>query len=384
MAVMQLSRFRARYEAIRFGYFSTLLLFPILASHAFAQSVRIRDLTVLDGATPVRIVGYGIVVGLDGTGDRGISGRSGDQTVRSIANLLRRFDIQIPAEALRTRNSAAVLVTAEISPYLRPGGRFDVTVSSLGDARSLRGGTLWMTPLVTDAGADPIATAQGSIVISEGKSTSRDAYAVETSGRIPSGGVLEGELPRTNFSTTSRLLLKEPNIATATKIAEAINQGIAPNTAIVEDPGAIALTLPDAATRSATLVKIQDLAITPDRPNRIIIDSRDGTVVAGGDITVSGATVSHGGVTLTIGSAADATPARPRRQQRAAQREDADETENFEDPARPSAAVTLQPGVSAQKIASALHAVQLTPQEIAAIFESLRSVGALSAEVIVK
>ena len=343
---------------------------------AGAQSARVRDITIADGSTPVRLLGYGIVVGLDGTGDRGVGGRQGGQTVQSVANLLRRFDIQIPAEVLRTRNAAAVLVTAEVSPYLRPGGKFDITISSLGDARSLRGGTLWMTPLVTDAGAQAVGSAQGSVIMSDGNIASRDFNTVETSGRIPSGGLLEGSVSTSSFASSSHLLLKDPDIGTATKIVAAINQAIGANTAKVEDPGSIELTLPPSGDRAATIVKIQDLKVTPDRANRLVIDGRDGTVVAGGDITVGEAVVSHGGITLTIGAtgAAGAAPAAV--------------------PAPPpgpngpggntNQAVRVATGASVQAVASALQAVQTSPSEIAAIFESLREVGALSAEVTIR
>ena len=120
----------------------------------------IRDLVIDDQGIAVRLVGYGLVTGLSGTGDVAYSGRNSQHTVQSVANVLRRFDIIVPAELLRTRNVAAVLVTAEVSPYLRPGGRFEVQVSSVGDSRSLRGGVLWMTPLVTEAGGKPQGTAQ--------------------------------------------------------------------------------------------------------------------------------------------------------------------------------------------------------------------------------
>ncbi|MGI8546905.1 MAG: flagellar basal body P-ring protein FlgI [Gemmatimonadaceae bacterium] len=346
-------------------------VFALLPFQAHGQDARIRDITITDGSTPVRLLGYGIVVGLDGTGDRGVGGRSGGQTVQSVANLLRRFDIEIPAEALRTRNAAAVLVTAEVSPYLRSGGHFDVTISSLGDARSLRGGTLWMTPLVTDAGTRSLGTAQGSVMLSDGNANSRDFVTVETSGRIPAGGLLEGAVSQSNFASFSKLLLKEPDIGTATKIAAAINQAIGGNTAKVEDPGSIALSIPASGDRAATLVKIQDLKVTPDRANRLVIDSRDGSVVAGGDITVGGAVVSHGGVTLTIGATGGgaAPAARPA------------------DPNGPSTgtqAVHIANGASVQTVAAALQAVQTSPSDIAAIFESLREVGALSAEVTVR
>lgn len=344
-----------------------LAAFAVLPYTAQAQNARIRDLAIADGSTPVRLVGYGIVVGLDGTGDRSIGGTNGGQTVQSVANLLRHFDIEVPAEALRTRNAAAVLVTAEVSPYLRAGGRFDITISSLGDARSLRGGTLWMTPLITDAGTQALATAQGSIVMSDGNINSRDFNTVETSGRIPAGGLLEADLARGNFASSSRLLLKDPDLGTATKIAAAINQSIGASTAKVEDPGAVALTLPQSGDRAATLVKIEDLRITPDHANRLVIDGRDGTVVAGGDITVGGAVVSHGGVTLTVGAAAARAGAAG--------------------PSQPGAgtqAVQVASGASVQTIAAALQAVQTSPSEIAAIFESLREVGALAAEVTIR
>jgi flagellar P-ring protein precursor FlgI len=343
----------------------------LLGFQAGAQSARVRDITIADGSMPVRLLGYGIVVGLDGTGDRGVGGRQGGQTVQSVANLLRRFDIEIPAEVLRTRNAAAVLVTAEVSPYLRAGGKFDITISSLGDARSLRGGTLWMTPLVTDAGAQSVATAQGSIIISDGNINSRDFNTVETSGRIPSGGLLEGSVTTASYANSSRLLLKEPDIGTATKIVAAINTAIGANTAKVEDPGSIALTIPATGDRATTIVKIQDLKVTPDRASRLVIDGRDGTVVAGGDITVGEAIVSHGGITLTIGgpaggSAGAAAAAGPNGGGGGSQ------------------AVRVATGASVQAVASALQAVQTSPSEIAAIFESLREVGALSAEVTVR
>lgn len=334
---------------------SLLLAVPFQVSHS--QATPIRELTTVEGTVPVRIMGYGIVVGLDGTGDRGLSGRTGDQTVQSVSNLLRRFGIEVPASALRTRNAAAVLVTAEISPYLRSGGRFDVTVSSLGDARSLRGGTLWMTPLVTSPNTSPLASAQGNLIMSDGRT--RDSYPIETSGKIPSGGILEEALPPTNFAGSSRLLLKEPNIITAARIAESINREISANVATVEDPGSVLLTFPEETDRNSMLVRIQELTVSPQIPNRIIIDSKDGSVAAGGDITVGSATVSHSGITLTIGA-------------------------SNTDPSDGPQPVRLQPGVTAQQVASALHAVQLEAQEIAAIFIALKDVGAVSAQIIVK
>lgn len=344
-----------------------LLVLAAAPRAADAQEYRVRDLTLADQDIPVRLVGYGLVVGLDGTGDRAMGGYGAGHTVRSVVNLLRNFNIEVPAEVLRTRNVAAVLVTAEASPYLRPGGRFQIQVASLGDATSLRGGVLWTTPLVGEVGGQPLATAQGPILIS-GEPDRRRAGAVETTARLPDGGLLIADLPRPDFQGTSRLLLREPDLGTASRIAEAINAAIGPGTAMVEDPGAIALALGDGA-RAETLTRISELSIAPDRRPQVVIDPRDGTVVAGGEIVVGEAVVSHGGMTLAIGGNGAAA---------------VEPLENGLDDAFVPSAVRVEPGTSVQDIAAALHAVSAPPSAIAAIFESLRAVGAIAAEVRVR
>jgi flagellar P-ring protein precursor FlgI len=338
------------------------------ASLLHGQS-RIRDLVLADGAAPVRVVGYGLVAGLDGTGDRGMGGSQGGQTVQSIVNLLRRFDINVPAAVLRTRNVAAVLVTAEVSAYLRPGGRFDVQIASIGDAPSLRGGVLYMTPLLAEVGGSPMATAQGGVVLSEGSDRNgMRSYGtrVETSARIPAGGVVDVELPRANYATaTTALLLREPDIAVASRIAAVIDSALGAGTARVDDPGSVTLTLKDSAgsARSLAISKLRELSIRVARGAKVVIDGRDGTVVAGGDVTVSEAVVTHGQLTLSIGgnviAAGDTTKA-------------------------PVGEVRLENGISVQRIASALHGIRSSPQEIAAIFSALREVGAISAEVVIR
>ena len=323
-----------------------------------AQDVRVRDLTIQEQSVPVRLMGYGLVVGLDGTGDRTSTGGRSGHTVRSVANLLRRFEVEVPEEMLTMRNVAAVLVTAEVSPYLRPGGRFEIHVASVGDARSVRGGVLWMTPLVSEAGGEPVASAQGPLLISDGN-TGRGSYTVETTARIPTGGILEYDLPRPAFASANRLLLRSPDLETAARIATAVNGALGGTTAVVEDPGAVALTLPDDPTaRVQALSQIGEVRVQLESANRLVIDGRDGTVVAGGDLAIGNAVVSHGAVTLTIGGAAAAAEA--------------------------PGAVQVATGTPAQEVAVALQALQTPPMEIAAIFESLREVGALAAEIVIR
>lgn len=342
---------------------AALSLVPLLAvgaSRAPAQNARVRDLVLTDAAPTTRLMGFGLVAGLNGTGDRVTGSYGSRQTVQSIVNVLRRFDVEVPAEVLRTRNVAAVLVTAEVSPYLRPGGRFDVHVSSLGDAQSLVGGILWMTPLVAEAGGKSLAAAQGALL---GDATDRRRPGLangSTAGRIPDGGVLEAEMARPAATLATKLLLRNPDMQTATRIAEAIDSAFGgPGNATVEDPGSVALTLKDTSTSFLrALAKVRELRIRTSRAARIIIDSRDGTIVAGGDLLVGEAVVSHGGITLSIGASADT--------------------------ATTPGDVRIATGTSVQRVASALHTMRATPAVIAAILHALCDVGALPAEVVAR
>ena len=372
------------------------------------QEVRVQDLTVANQEVPVRLVGYGLVTGLDGSGDRVIGGYSSGHTVRSIANLLRRFDVEVPDQLLRTRNVAAVLVTAETSPYLRPGGRFEVQVSSVGDAVSLRGGVLWMTPLVPNPGSAPVATAQGPLLLpgtSDGRA--RNYHTVETSARIPDGGILEQPLSTPDFTRTSLLYLREPNLGNATRIARVINDSVGAGAARVVDPGAVSLNLSGEAAdnRAMVLARIGDLRVEPRRVARVIIDSGSGSVVAGGDLRVGEAVVSHGGMTLSVGAreedGGEPDPAPPTSPEEAdpggGEASPAGGAEESPAGGETGASASGSPvenavpgdlrmaaGVSVQDVAAALHAVAAPPSAIGAIFESLREVGAIRARVVIR
>lgn len=332
----------------------------------WAQESAIRDLIMPGTAAPVRLMGYGIVTGLAGTGDR-VKGLNGSrQTVQSIVNILRRFDIEVPPDLLQTKNVAAVLVTAEVSPYLRSGGRFEVHVSSIGDAQSLRGGVLFMTPLVADVGGRPVGGAQGVMLVG-GSAGGRQEGTASTTARIPDGGVLEAELPRPKAAAGTTLLLKEPDLGTALRIVAAIDSAYGGRgNATVEDPGAITLTLRDTGSSLAEQVgRIRDLRVRPTRVARLVIDARDGTIVAGGELPVSESTVSHGGITINIGTGTTPAPVTG-------------------DSVTARSDVRVPAGTSVRMIASALHALQATPQEMTAIFEALRAANAINCEVIVR
>ena len=332
---------------------------------AVAQQ-RIADLTVHPGSAPRRIVGYGLVVGLDGTGDRSFGGgQNNGATVRSVINVLRRFDVEVPPNQLRPRDVAAVLVTAEVSPYLRAGGRFDVQVSALGDATSLRGGVLWTTPLVDSPDQPALASAQGPLAVASEDGNGYRAYRMNNSGRIPDGGVLEvdGTLAA---APEAKLLLREPDLRTATRIAAVVKAAFGDSAAHVDDPGSISLTAPAASGADALgfLAAVDTLSVQAASAARIVISGRDGTLAAGGDIHIGAAVVSHHGITLQIGgtnaanAAAGGTP----------------------DPKL----VSLGGSSSVEDVAAALHAAGADAGEMATIFEALRTSGALHAEVVVQ
>jgi flagellar P-ring protein FlgI len=354
---------------IRFVTCVILFLLAYPGGDLDAQGVRVRDLTRGGGDVPVRLVGYGLVTGLDGTGDRIYGGGQRSMTVRAIANLMRNMGIEVPEEVIRSRNVAAVLVTAEASPFTRQGGRFDVSVASLGDATSLRGGQLWPTPLTAGVGAPVAAVAQGNILVGTRERPSR--YDVETSATIADAGVARLDFGGSAQVSTEMLILRDPDIATAHEIAEEINAVLGSDIATVVDPGAVALELPEDSPFAA-LVAIGNMEVTPSLRPRVVIRATDGVVAVGGDIRIGSAVVSHDWITLTIGSeetvitAAAGTPP--------------EEPALVATPAAPGN-VRLAAGVRVQNLTEALHAVGASGEAIGSIFRSLRDVGALQAEV---
>lgn len=329
-----------------------------LPASASPSASRVRDLTIHSGDVPRRLLGYGLVVGLNGTGDRSFGGYSSrNATVHSVVNLLRRFGVEVPTPYLRLRNVAAVLVTAEASPYLRAGGRFEVQVSALGDAISIEGGVLWITPLVTEPDEPPVATAQGPVLVTAQDNRRGLYFALSNSGRIPDGGILEVD-PLPVPDQGSRLLLRRPDRVAAARIAAAINTGAGAGTATVEDPGAIRLTLP--GDPGAALAAIDTVLVELEGPARIVIHGADGTVVAGGDMRVGSATVHHSGITLQVGG------------------------ESTDTAVGASGYLQVPPQSFVQDVAAGLHAIGASAPEVAAIFEALRDAGAISAEVVVR
>jgi flagellar P-ring protein precursor FlgI len=326
---------------------------------ASAHAARVADLTRRPGDVPRRLVGYGLVVGLDGTGDRSFAVAGGNTpTVRSVVNVLRRFGVEVPSDRLRARNVAAVLVTAEMSPWLRSGGRFDVQVSALGDATSLDGGTLWMTPLQPGPDAEPVASAQGTLEMPR-DAAQRGRWAAQSNrGRVADGGVLELDPPASE-APVPRLNLRQPDARVADRIARAIDAAFGAGTARVEDPGAIALDAAKAGDGGLVtwLAAIDTVSVSVAPPARVVLSRRDGTVVAGGDLRVSAAVVTHRGLTLRIGGTRGAGS---------------------------EGLVDMPADAPVRDVLAGLHAAGASADDLIAVLGALQAAGALTAEVVVR
>lgn len=341
----------------------TALLLALAVAAPLSAQTRVRDVTSHEGDVPIRLVGYGLVVGLTGTGDRSFGSLSGAvHTVRSVTNLLRRFDIEVPEKNLRLRNVAAVMITAEISPFLRPGGRFDIQVASLGDATSLQGGVLWMSPLMMSPDGQPFATAQGTFAIGIEERPRMGYYSRKgtASGRISEGGVLVAPLPAVvTGGAAPHLSVRTPDFSLASRIADAINKVAGAGTARVEDPGSIALKPPTGGADSLPtfLASLDTIPVDVPAESRIVIDARNGVVASGGDLKVGNASVTLRGITVRIGdSTTTQTPG----------------------------LMAMAKGATVRDVAAGLHAMGAIPSEVASVFDALRASGAVTAAVVIR
>ncbi|RID90868.1 flagellar basal body P-ring protein FlgI [Gemmobacter lutimaris] len=360
-----------------------LLLLIALAAPLQAAPVRIKDLVEFDGVRSNDLVGYGLVVGLNGTGD-GI--RNAPFTEEIMANLLERLGVNVTGEEFRPKNVAAVFVTAALPPFARSGGRIDVTVSAIGDAKSLLGGTLIMTPL-NGADGEIYAVAQGTIiaggVAAEGQAA-RVVQGVPTAGVIPSGARVEREVEFDFTSVTAiRLALRQPDFTTAARIENVINREFGRNVALMTDAGTVALDLGRSRMASPAHVigRLENLLVEPETRARVIVDQRSGTIVMGADVRISSVAVAQGNLTLTVEEAPMVVQPNPFSQ-----------GETVVVP-RSQASVTKAPGTglaeltegtSLSSVVSGLNALGVAPHDMIDILKSINAAGALHAEFIVQ
>jgi flagellar P-ring protein precursor FlgI len=354
-----------------------------LSLPAAASAERVKDLASVAGVRGNQLIGYGLVVGLDGTGDQT---SQAPFTIQSIKNMLAKFGVTIPATANpQLKNVAAVTVHADLHAFSKPGQTIDVTVDSIGNAQSLRGGSLLLTPL-RGVDGEVYAMAQGSLVVSgfgvQGKDGSRISINVPSSGRVPNGASVEREVPSSFGSTPYVMLnLHTPDFTTAAKLVDGINTLLGADTAQAIDPVSVRVAAPiDLNQRISYLSTLENIEIQPgEAPARVIVNSRTGTVVIGSRVRVTPAAVAHGSLSVTITERTDVsqpgplsggtTVTTPRSQI---------------DVQQPEARMfVFNAGVNLDEIVRAVNQVGAAPGDLVAILEALKEAGALRAELIV-
>jgi flagellar P-ring protein precursor FlgI len=349
----------------------------------YAAGVRVKDLALVAGARDNQLVGYGVVVGLAGDGDKNPT-----YTVQTLANVLQRFGVNIPAATIQAKNVAVVMVTADIPAFLKPGARLDVTVSSLGDAKTLQGGVLLQTPLV---GADGkvYAVAQGAVSIggfsagAEGAGGATVQKNHPTVGQIIGGALVEREIVATIVQdNTLDLLLRDPDFTSVSRLAAAINERF-PQSAQAIDATTVRVRVPEAqqATTVDFVAQLQSIEITPDVPARIIINERTGTIVASSRIHIASCAVSHGNLTITIASSLDVS--QPNSFSQTGETVVTPRTDTKVTEAK-AALIPLPEMPTVEKVAAALNSLGVTPRDMMAIFQAMKQAGALQAELIVR
>jgi flagellar P-ring protein precursor FlgI len=363
-----------------------IVTFCVLAGGSItAHAERIKDLASVAGVRENQLVGYGLVVGLDGTGDQT---SQTPFTIQSITNMLAKFGVPIPASSgnAQLKNVAAVMVTAELSAFAKTGQTMDITVASIGNASSLRGGSLLMTPM-RGVDGQVYAFAQGSMVVSgfgiAGKDGSKITVNVPSSGRIPNGATVEREVP-TKFGGDGHLVfnLHTPDFTTASRVVSAINKILGDETAEAIDAVSIRVAAPvNPNQRTAYLATLEVIEVDPgDPPARVIINSRTGTVVISSHVQVKAAAVAHGSLSVTITERDQVSQPNPFTQVGSATVTPKSNINVKEGDAR---MFVFQAGVNLDEIVRAVNQVGAAPSDLVAILEALQQAGALRAELLV-
>lgn len=362
------------------GILSLLMSFCLAAT---ASAERIKDLAGIAGVRTNQLVGYGLVVGLNGTGDQT---SQAPFTVQSLKNMLAQFGITVPPNVNpQLRNVAAVAVHADLPPFAKPGQAIDVTVSSIANAKSLRGGSLLMTPL-RGADGQVYAVAQGNLVVggfgAAGEDGSSVTVNVPSVGRVPNGATVE-RMVATGFAEEAAVLLNlhTADFTTATRMAQTINNMLGPETAMPLDATSVRVRAPQMPGQRISFVSVlENLEMEPgEAPARVIINSRTGTVVIGSHVRVMPAAVSHGSLIVTISEAPFPSQPAPFGQGETVIVPDS-EVEIHEEESR---MFLFEPGISLDEIVRAVNRVGAAPGDLVAILEALKQAGALRAELVV-
>ncbi len=357
------------------------LIAALIAVGPAAALSRIKDLAQVEGVRQNNLVGYGLVVGLNGTGD---TLNNAPFTKQSLTAMLERLGVNTRGATLRTANVAAVMVTASLPAFATQGTRLDITVSALGDAKSLQGGTLLVTPLL-GADAEVYAVGQGSVAIA-GFQAEGDAAkvtrGVPTVGRIASGALIEREIEfKLNAQRSLRLALRNPDLTTAKRIAASINDFLGADTAEPIDPSTINLQIPAKYRGNMVqmLTEIEQLRVEPDQTARIVIDERSGIIVMGRDVRVSQVAVAQGNLTVTISEQPEVSqPGVPFTNGQTAV---VPRTRVKVDTGDGNKLAIVRDGVTLRELVDGLNALGIGPRDLISILQAIKTAGALQAEI---
>lgn len=346
-----------------------------------APSTRIKDIVDFEGVRDNMLIGYGLVVGLNGTGD---SLSNSPFTQESIIGMLDRLGVNIRETDLNTKNIAAVMVTATLPPFTNQGSRIDVSIAAMGNSKSLQGGTLLVTPLL-GADGQVYAVAQGPVAVS-GFSAKGDAGSVTqnipTSGRISSGAIVEREIPfDLNQMASMRLGLRNPDFTTAQRVAAEINKHVGTAIAHAENPASVEMKLPTGYQGGmvALVTDIEQLRITPDQPARVVIDEHSGVIVMGQDVRISTVALAQGNLTIRITETPQVSQPQAFSQQGATTV--VPRTDIQIDTDKENKIAILSEGISLQELISSLNALGVGPRDIITILQSIKAAGALQADI---
>lgn len=362
-------------------YLCGLLIMALAVTATPASAERIKDLGGFAGIRSNQLVGYGIVVGLNGTGDDNL-----EYTIQSMKSAIARFGVVIPPGVKASlKNAAAVMITADLPPFAKPGQKIDVTVSAIGKAKSLRGGNLLLAPLL-GADGEVYAMTQGSLAVGglgvQGQDGSQVVVNVPSSGRIPDGATVE-RMVDTPFATAPSLMfnLRDADFTTSQRVAEAINRTLGGGAATPVDAVSIQVAAPMDASQRISLVSIvENIEVKPASPvARVVVNSRTGTVVIGANVRVSAAAVSHGSMTVKISENPQVNQPGPFSQGQTRVTPDS----GIEVEQKGGHMFLFNPGVALDDIVKSVNALGATPGDLVAILEALKQAGALKAELIV-
>lgn len=357
-----------------------ILLFLAIANPAAAQS-RIKDIVDFEGVRENLLVGYGLVVGLNGTGD---SLNSAVFTKESLIGMLERLGVNARDNNLQTDNVAAVMVTATLPPFARQGTRIDVDVSALGDATNLLGGTLLVTPLL-GADGEVYAVGQGNLQVG-GFTAEGDAESitkgVPTSARIPNGAIVEREIPfRLAAMKQVRLSLRNPDFTTARRIARAVNAFVGEPSARVTDPGTVELRIPRAYTNAVVelLTDVEQLQVEPDQVAKVVIDEQAGVIVMGSNVRISTVAIAKGNLTIRITETPQVSQPQPF--SNTGETVVVPRTDIQVDEGEDRKLGLLRKGVTLQELVNGLNALGVGPRDMITILQAIKAAGALQAEI---